>query len=199
MAIWKRLIFEKRILFAGVLLLSPVLVGFLWHLSPGILRRLQKPLWPRKKYSTYRSALEEDQYWAAAELYGRRLRSSDARLRGRGASEVRIPVVTSYVPALLPWYRQRRRKKSPDYYLSLRTLCKWHRMVFPGPWHPNIAQAVKMRASFSGDDKREIHRISRMLPDGLVFGKTAKWKPKYRNIWRKWLRKEREVNVVFQY
>ncbi|KAJ7235292.1 hypothetical protein B0H12DRAFT_999837, partial [Mycena haematopus] len=152
------------------------------------------------KYSTYGSAWEEDQYWAAAELYGRRLRSSDARFgRATRAIEEHIPVVTSYVPALLPWYRQRGRKKSSEYHLSVRAFCKWHRMVFPGPWHPKVAQALRLRENFSPDDKREIHRISRMLPDELVFGMTAKWKPKYRNIWRKWLTREREpeVNVFF--
>ncbi|KAJ6544320.1 hypothetical protein B0H19DRAFT_1034714 [Mycena capillaripes] len=156
-----------------------------------------KSFWPARKYSTYRSALQEDQYWAAAELYGRRLRSSDVRFgRARAVNEGRIPVVTSYTPALLPWYRQRRRKKSSEYYLSLRALCKWHRMVFAGQWHPSVSEASRMRESFSPDDRREIHRISRMLPDKSVFGRTAKWRPKYRDIWRKWLA-NREMDVVF--
>ncbi|KAF8173883.1 hypothetical protein K438DRAFT_1940137 [Mycena galopus ATCC 62051] len=213
MPIWKRFIFGKRIVFVAVLLIStPVAARFLWHIRPRALRRLLELLWPTRKYSTYGSALQEDQYWAAAELYGRRLRSSDARFGrlGRGKIENGIPVVTSYMPALLPWYRQRRRNKTPEYYLSLRAVCKWHRMVFPGPffgwylkakqkqWHPSVSQAFRLRESFSPEDKREIHRISRMLPDELVFGKMAKWKPKYRTIWRKWLaNKDREVYVVF--
>ncbi|KAJ7342605.1 hypothetical protein DFH08DRAFT_874601 [Mycena albidolilacea] len=164
-------------------------------MGPRFLRRLLVSLWPARKYSP----LQEDQYWAAAELYGRRLRSSDARFRGtRTAIENRIPVVTSYTPALLPWYRQRRRREAPEYYLSLRAVCKWHRMVFPGPWHPSVSQACRLRESFSPEDRREIHRISRMLPDELVFGKAAKWRPKYRNIWRKWLRRDRDVFVVFR-
>lgn len=130
----QRFIFEKRILLVTLLLIPPIIGGFLWQMKPSNLRRLLNSLLPAPKYDTYRSALQEEQYWAAAELYGRRLRSSDARFGGaRAANEDRIPVVTSYVPALLPWYRQRRRKKSREYYLSLRALCKWHRMVFSGP------------------------------------------------------------------
>lgn len=130
----QQLIFEKRLIFTTVLLASPVVAGLLWHMGPRFLRRLLVSLWPARKYSPYGSPLQEDQYWAAAELYGRRLRSSDARFRGtRTAIENRIPVITSYTPALLPWYRQRRRRKAPEYYLSLRAVCKWHRMVFPGP------------------------------------------------------------------
>ncbi|KAJ7815987.1 hypothetical protein B0H14DRAFT_2374925 [Mycena olivaceomarginata] len=159
-------------------------------MGPRFLRRLLVSLWPARKYSPYGSPLQEDQYWAAAELYGRRLRSSDRANR--------IPVITSYTPALLPWYRQRRRRKAPEYYLSLRAVCKWHRMVFPGPWHPSVSQACRLRESFSPEDRREIHRISRMLPDELVFGKAAKWRPKYRNIWRKWLGRDRDAYVVFR-
>jgi len=38
-----------------------------------------------------------------------------------------------------------------------------------------------------------------MVPDEQVFGKTARrWKPKYRDIWRKWLaRDDRGMHVFF--
>ncbi|KAJ6506398.1 hypothetical protein C8R47DRAFT_967378, partial [Mycena vitilis] len=150
------------------------------------------------KYNRYKNALEEDQYWAAAERYGHRLQRSDARFRGQTAEkQSRIPVVSSYTPALLPWHRQKRKKKSPEYYLSIRALCKWHRMVFPGPWHPSVSQAIRMRESFGPEDRREIHRISRMLPDELVSGRTARWQPKYQVIWKRWLKQDHQGFVVF--
>ncbi|KAJ6579629.1 hypothetical protein DFH09DRAFT_913132 [Mycena vulgaris] len=158
-------------------------------------------LWPARKYRTYRNSLEEDEYWVAAELHGRRLRSSDARFAGSGAiHKLGIPVVTSYAPALLPYYRQGVRQTSPQYHLSLRALCKWHHMVFPGPLHPTVAQASRLRDKFSAEDLREIHRISRMVPDEKVFGrKSARWKPKYRDIWRKWLAgDDRGLHILFQ-
>ncbi|KAJ7683533.1 hypothetical protein B0H17DRAFT_1137661 [Mycena rosella] len=65
-----------------------------------------------RKYKTYGNSVEEDQYWAAAELHGRRLRSSDARFAGSKAiHRSGVPVVTSYSPALLPYYRQGARKR----------------------------------------------------------------------------------------
>ncbi|KAJ7661471.1 hypothetical protein DFH06DRAFT_1192349 [Mycena polygramma] len=198
---WKRVAIGRRCVLFTLLLAFPVVGGLLWHLPTRRrhLRRLLYLFWPAPKYNTYKSAVEEDRYWAAAECYGRRLQRSDARFSGPTAEkQSRIPVVSSYTPALLPWYRQRRKKKSPEYYLSLRALCKWHRMVFPGPWHPSVSQAARMRESFAPEDRREIHRISRMLPDELVFGRTARWKPKYRAIWRKWLKKDRQVFVVFR-
>ncbi|KAJ7165644.1 hypothetical protein C8R43DRAFT_878323 [Mycena crocata] len=156
-------------------------------------------LWSAPKYKTYKNAREEDRYWAAAELYGRCLQCSDVRfaeLKRVGGQQ--IPVVTSYAPALLPC-RQRRHRKCTEYHLSVRALCKWHRMVFPGPRHPSVSQASRLRERFSLEDRREIHRISRMIPDEKVFGgRERKWTPKYRDIWRKWLERDsREVNVVF--
>ncbi|KAJ7499870.1 hypothetical protein FB451DRAFT_1014815 [Mycena latifolia] len=157
-------------------------------------------LWSGRRHKTYRNALEEDRYWAAAEQHGRRLRSSDARFAGSAAiHKLGVPVVTSYSPALLPYYRQGGRKASPRYHLSLRALCKWHRMVFPGPRHPTITEASRLRSRFSPEDLREIHRISRMVPDEKVFGRApARWKPKYRDIWREWLEKDRGIHIFFQ-
>ncbi|KAJ7650984.1 hypothetical protein FB45DRAFT_889267 [Roridomyces roridus] len=183
-----------RLAVGALLVASPLVLRFLWP-------RMRALIWPPKKYSTYPSALEEQRYWKAAKRHGLRLRSSDARYAGARpalAHVTDIPVVTSYAPALLPLYRQRCQKWSPKYHLSVRTLCKWHRMVFPGPWHPSAAEASRMRRAFGFEDQREIHRISRMLPDEKVFGREAKWRPRYREIWRKWLaRNDREMVIVF--
>ncbi|KAJ7740584.1 hypothetical protein B0H16DRAFT_1324335 [Mycena metata] len=195
----QRLIFERRGVFISLLFLPPTIAAFVCLRRSTHLCRFWKSLWPAKKYKTYRSALQEDQYWSIATMYGRRLQRSDARFRGsRGPIEGRIPVVTSYVPALLPIYRRKERKAASEYFLSLRALCKWHRMVFPGSRHPNISQASKLREGFSPEDRQEIHRISRMCSDERVFGTKAKWEPKYMEIWRKWLmRDDRKLEVVF--
>ncbi|KAJ7039404.1 hypothetical protein C8F04DRAFT_996952 [Mycena alexandri] len=189
---WKRVIFEKRGAYVSLLFIPPAIAAFIWLRRSRHLCRFLKSLWPAKTYKTYRSALQEDQYWTTATMYGHRLQRSDARFSGsKGATESAIQVVTFYIPALLPRYRQKERKAMPEYFLSLRSLCKWHRMVFPGPGHPNISQASKLREGFSLEDRQEIHRISRMRSDELVFGaKAGKWKPKYRIIWRKWLTRE---------
>ncbi|KAJ7196983.1 hypothetical protein GGX14DRAFT_526491 [Mycena pura] len=204
MLIWilcKKFIARKGVVLATLLLVSPI-IGLLWQARPRhTLGRLLDLLWPARSYTTYRTTQEVDRYWAAAEVYGRRLRSSDARFGGRRPEKAsHIPAVTSYTPALLPYYRQRKRKKTTEYRLSLRAICKWHRMVFRGPWHPSIPQASRMRERFSAEDRGEIHRISRMIPDEMVFGREArKWKPKYRDIWRKWLaRDHREFSVFFE-
>ncbi|KAJ7476853.1 hypothetical protein B0H11DRAFT_1917279 [Mycena galericulata] len=199
---WKRLP-SGKLLFATLLLISPIAGRFLWNKRlRHTLRLCLEFFLPSRKYDTYPNALEEAKYWAAAELHGRRLRSSDARFAGpKRAEEWRIPVVTSYTPALLPYYRQRRqsgRKQCPEYHLSVRAVCKWHRMVFRGPWHPTVAQASLMRQAFTNQDRREIHRISRMVPDEKVFGRRGGWRPKYHDIWMKWLaRDDRPMLVVF--
>ncbi|KAK7053737.1 hypothetical protein R3P38DRAFT_2601476 [Favolaschia claudopus] len=196
----KIFVLRHRMVFAAAALLaSPVLAGILWKLGAKAVHRWRELCWQRRRYRTYRNTLEEDQYWVAAQKYGRLIRMSDARFVGtKGGRKYCLPLISSYTPALLPWYRQGRRKALSGYHLSLRALCKWHRMTFPGPWHPNISQASRIRQSFSPADLREVHRISRMEPDEAVFGKKARWKPKYRKIWRKWLASEREPSVVFQ-
>nr|GAT51715.1 predicted protein [Mycena chlorophos] len=149
----------------------------------------------RRRINTYRTREEQDAYWTAAERFGCRLRSSDAR-------RCLAPNFAPYIPALLPVYRKRIRTKNggSEYHLPLRTICKWHRMVFEGPWHPTIPQAARMREHLSIAAKREIHRIARMLPDERVFGVRAQgWTPRYRRIWRKWLEKSRdELGVFFE-
>lgn len=85
---------------------------------------------------THLAREQVDRYWVESDLYGRRLRSSDARHGGRNIHDVfSSSLVTYYVPRLLPVYR------SPTvtdidavpYRLSARNFCKWHHMVFRGP------------------------------------------------------------------
>ncbi|KAJ7066473.1 hypothetical protein C8F01DRAFT_1123402 [Mycena amicta] len=184
-------------------------VMFLLFASPIILwratranaaRRVLGSLCRRRRYHTFRTPADEDAYWTAAETHRRYLRCSDARFVGSKKQPPGISAVTSYVPALLPSYRQRVKKVSSNYGLSLRTICKWHRMVFAGPWHPTISEASRMRERFSVQDRQEIHRISRMLPDEMVFGaKAKKWSRKYRDMWRKWLAStDSEVSIFFE-
>ncbi|KAJ7166039.1 hypothetical protein C8R46DRAFT_1096935 [Mycena filopes] len=205
----RAIIFPKRGVFRVSLLFIPLAIGgttFFWLGKPSRrLRRFLRALCSAsRRYRTYSTALEKDRYWKSATMYRRRLQRSDARFRGSGTAEPpTIPVLlTSYTPALLPRYREKESgsatSRESNYYLPLRALCKWHRMVFPGPRHPSISQAAMLRESFSAGDRREIRRISRMLPDEEVFGLKARWRPKYREIWREWLAREgRSAEVVF--
>ncbi|KAJ7213255.1 hypothetical protein C8J57DRAFT_1397744 [Mycena rebaudengoi] len=153
-----------------------------------------------KKYDTYRDLEQEARYWAAAEAHGKRLRPSDAKFAGsRGIRQPETPLVTYYTPAILPYYREGRRKFTPEYHLSLRAIFRWHRMVFRGPLHPTVSQAFQLRKSLSSEDRRELHRISRMLPDEKVFGPNASpWNPKYHKMWQEWLSR-RDRGLVFAY
>ncbi|KAF7309907.1 hypothetical protein MIND_00363000 [Mycena indigotica] len=189
---------QPGIVVALLLCTSPII---LWQLTRRLsVSRVLGSIWPRQRNVTYRSREEEDAYWEAAKKYGHRLHSSDAHfVFSRGTCS---PIdFLSYVPALLPLYRQQKKSKfDTSYEISLRTISKWHRMVFAGPRHPTISQASQMRKHLSTADKREIHRISRMLPDEQVFGRKAKsWTPKYRDIWRRRLaRTDKDVSVFFE-
>ena len=97
--------------------------------------------WWRKALS--RSACltrkEEEQYWLESELFGRRLRFSDGRLGGTKNQEVPpSPLVTYYVPRLLPIYRSSTKLDidAAPYRLPAKKFCKWHRMVFSRPVSP---------------------------------------------------------------
>ncbi|KAJ6615466.1 hypothetical protein B0H10DRAFT_2040593 [Mycena sp. CBHHK59/15] len=119
--------------FVTVLVVAPIIVQNLpKSRARRDIYRWLRDVWRGRKHDIYQDALEEARYWAAAERYGRRLRTSDARFAGRRIEQPKIPAVTYYTPALLPWYRQRK-PRSPEYFLSTRAFCKWHRMVFPGP------------------------------------------------------------------
>ncbi|KAK7024446.1 hypothetical protein VNI00_016297 [Paramarasmius palmivorus] len=128
-----------------------------------------------------------------------------------------IPLVRYYQPALPPepslkgQRRSGKRKRGSvedvgydgtddEYYLSSKSFCKWHRMVNPpDSMHPTLAQATKLKENFSGCDRREMHRISRMLPSEVVYSPNWRWTPRYQNMWKAWLeQKGAEFLVVFE-
>lgn len=99
-------------------------------------------------YTIYPTVSEEQKYWKQAARGQKELQRSDARFAGTKVCDLHPntlpgepqlpPLVMYYVPALLPAYRDtgnsqptlRNRHRKP--YVSPKTYCKWHRMVFPG-------------------------------------------------------------------
>lgn len=66
--------------------------------------------------------------------------------------------------------------------------------------HPALKEAAKQIQYFSSRDRREIHRISRLVSDEEVFGDGARrWTPRYATMWKRWLEtKGPDVAVVFE-
>lgn len=92
-------------------------------------------LWLKRQltsYDTYSSQFEEDAYWRSAFSGQRILQISNAQyIQARSQGTTLPPLVMSYVPALLPIYRESSKHVLRNDYLSPQTFCKWHRMVFP--------------------------------------------------------------------
>ncbi|PPQ88907.1 hypothetical protein CVT25_009142 [Psilocybe cyanescens] len=155
----------------------------------------------KEDYDTVMSPEMERKYWKSAAKDRMTLLRSDARFVGRNGRRTSTmpPVILSYTPAL-PLEKQRKRKKGNHYFISPKTYCKWHRMVFPGAKHPTFAEASKLRDTHDAEELQQIHHISRMLPDDQVFpdsgGIPKPWSPKYQQKWRKWL-KSREADTIF--
>ncbi|KAF8972091.1 hypothetical protein BDZ97DRAFT_1783119 [Flammula alnicola] len=178
--------------FPGKLWQSISLSGF--HSAALYVRRIFAP----SLYETYKSTAEEDRYWKEAAEGQRELQRSDARYVGTKVRKPNTPVpqmpptVMYYTPALLPEYRDSRRRKKAikAYSISAKDYCKWHWMVFPGLYHPSIAEANKLRHLHPPDELQMIHCISRMLPDDKVFGNAGPnpraWTPEYQKIWLDW-------------
>jgi len=100
----------------------------LWDILPG-----------RGRYSHYQSRIEEQRWWDESTRTRGFFASSDAR-HGKGKVSSPeclspIPLVMSYVPRLLPQYRDRDHCRLDDAAneceLTLSTYRKWHRLVFP--------------------------------------------------------------------
>jgi hypothetical protein len=82
---------------------------------------------------------KEERYWLESETFGRRLRFSDSRFGGSEIQKVTpLPLVTYYVPRLLPVYRSPTKLDidAVPYRISAKIFCKWHHMVFNGPVSP---------------------------------------------------------------
>ncbi|KIJ59429.1 hypothetical protein HYDPIDRAFT_100710 [Hydnomerulius pinastri MD-312] len=169
---------------------------------------------------SYPTPRAEARYWRVAGRYRRRLYSGDtitavansSSSRAAGSHGDSIPLVTYYTPRLLPLYREHQNGKrrsteleadAGECWITPKTFCKWHRMVFQGSRHPTLAQASERMKYHSNQDLREIQRIARLLPDEQVFrsrGKgKAKWSIKYKNMWKSWLeRKGTDLVIVFE-
>ncbi|KAG7441623.1 uncharacterized protein BT62DRAFT_974516 [Guyanagaster necrorhizus] len=163
--------------------------AILWQLWRATLRvYLRKTL-----HGTYANEGEEQAYWESA------IRSH-LYLQTSGAMKVwSFPVITSYAPAPPVSTSQEDEPESIEYYLPSKTFCKWHRMVFPeSPNHPTLSQARMLKKYFSSLDRREMHRISQLLSDDVVFGTHKCWGSKYRTLWNSWLEKKgADIAIVF--
>ena len=97
-------------------------------------------------YRHYRSLADEQKWWDESARIRAFFASSDARYDdGRRAKKVSapgylspIPLIMSYVPRLLPQYRDHSRldDAATEYELTTSVYRKWHRLVFPGEVRP---------------------------------------------------------------
>jgi len=114
---------------------SPLRVS-LWDLLPGR---------GRGCYRHYRSLAEEQKWWDESARIRAYFAPSDARCDGRAKKRVsaseylsQIPLIMSYVPRLLPQYRDHCRLDgaATECELTLSVYRKWHRLVFPNEVRP---------------------------------------------------------------
>jgi len=160
--------------------------------------RLWISLW-QPKVLPRSTHLSQKRYWLESALYGHQLRSSDARYDGWKIQDPpSSPLITYYVPRLLPAYRSPKISgiDSAPYRLPARIFCKWHHMVFHGPLHPTLSQAQKLMKYYSNRDLKEMYRISRLLPDEEVSRGSAKSTGRYKEMWTKWLNTKGPDNVI---
>ena len=98
----------------------------LWDILPG-----------RGRYRHYRCPAEEQRWWDESARIRAFFAPLDARLgRVKGSAPEYlspIPLIMSYVPRLLPQYRDHSRPDDAanDYELTPSTYRKWYRLVFP--------------------------------------------------------------------
>ena len=98
----------------------------LWDILPG-----------RGRYRHYRCPAEEQRWWDESARIRAFFAPLDARLgRVKGSAPEYlspIPLIMSYVPRLLPQYRDQSRPDDAanDYELMPSTYRKWYRLVFP--------------------------------------------------------------------
>jgi hypothetical protein len=92
----------------------------------------------RGRYRRYRSRIEEQRWWdesARARAFFARSDARHGKLKLSSPPECLspIPLVMSYVPRLLPPYRDRCRMDDAanEYELTPSIYRKWHRLVFP--------------------------------------------------------------------
>ena len=99
---------------------------YLWDILPG-----------RGRYMHYRCLAEEQRWWDESARIRAFFAPLDARLgKVKGSAPAclsPIPLIMSYVPRLLPQYRDHSRldDAANDYELTPSTYRKWYRFVFP--------------------------------------------------------------------
>jgi hypothetical protein len=101
-------------------------------------------------YRHYRSLAEEQKWWDESARIRAFFASSDARYDGRRAKKAPapeylspIPLIMSYVPRLLPRYRDHSRldDAATECELTTSVYRKWHRLVFPD----EVCPATRLR------------------------------------------------------
>ncbi|KAJ3818544.1 hypothetical protein F5880DRAFT_1224240 [Lentinula raphanica] len=184
------------------------------------LEHLLVPWWSQKPspYSTYPTPEAEQRYWHSAKIYRRKLQSLDARfsapcpssLEAKNAYEERIPVISSYQPALPP-LPETRMNTSPGgagkqemnvYHLPTKAFCKWHRMTYPDQPLLELLAAARLKEAYTPAEKREIHRISRLIPNKKAYRTNDNLldhsRYYYRDMWDAWQEKQSlDVEVIF--
>ncbi|KAK0205858.1 hypothetical protein DFS33DRAFT_1224636, partial [Desarmillaria ectypa] len=147
----------------------------------------------KRSHSTYANEGEEQAYWESAMRSHLYLQTSSAM------KDWSFPVITSYAPAPPASVSHEEETEATEYYLPSKAFCKWHRMVFPESLnHTTLSQARMLKKYFSSLDRREMHRISRLLSDEAVFGANKHWASEYRVMWKLWIEsKGTDIAIVF--
>jgi len=162
------------------------------------------------RYRRYQSLTEEQKWWDESTRTRAFFASSDARygrVSGSGISAhgclSPIPLITSYVPRLLPAYRDHSRRRVDDATcereLTPSIYQKWHRLVYPHENLPSRREATKTIRYLSTRDRQEIARIARLVTDEAAAQKGFSPSPVYQNLWTSWLQcKGPDLTIVFE-
>lgn len=181
--------------------------------------RLRNPLWRirislgdflsgRGRYRHYRSLAEEQKWWDESTRTRAFFARSDAR-HGRvvGISThgclSPVPLITSYVPRLLPAYRDHSGRRVDDAAsereLTAAVYQKWHRLVYPHENQPSRRETAKTIRYLSTRDRKEIARIARLVSDEAAAQKAFSPSHMYQDLWTSWLRcKGPDLMIVFE-
>ncbi|KAH8999485.1 hypothetical protein EDB92DRAFT_1834424 [Lactarius akahatsu] len=206
---------EWRMVFQPFKAIANRLAHFLSCLRlPNPLGRIRIKLWDflpagLGRYRHYRSLAEEQKWWdESARTRAAFFASSDARHgRVRGVSAhgclSPVPLITSYVPRLLPAYRDHPGRRVDDA-ASERELTpsvyhKWHRLVYPHEIPPSRREAAKIIRYLSTRDRQEIARIAHLVTDEAAAQKGFFPSPVYQDLWASWLQcKGPDLTIVFE-
>ncbi|KAI0250597.1 hypothetical protein BJV78DRAFT_1127776 [Lactifluus subvellereus] len=183
------------------------LASFLSRLSlPNPLRLSLRDFLPGLgRYKHYRSPVEEQRWWDESVRTRAFFARSDARHGKIEISAQRgltsVPLIMSYVPRLLPQYRDpcRLDDAANECELTPSVYRKWHKLVYPRENVPSRQEAAKIIRYLSTRDRREIARIARLVTDEAAAQKGFSPSPAYRDLWVSWLRhKGPDLTIVFE-